>query len=85
MRSFSATWWIGINDVQNEGIFVYESSWRPITFTPKWSKDFGSHRGDCISNIDPGSGIFGSGSSEIVEWMDSSCSSYLYSICERSV
>ena len=36
----TVNWWIGVNDKQTEGSFVYESNGTPIPYTPKVRPDF---------------------------------------------
>merc|ERR1712172_414254 len=35
-------WWIGVNDIANEGQFTYNSSNQTINFNPDWYPSFGS-------------------------------------------
>ena len=88
VKSIYSYWWIGVNDVQSEGNYVYESSGQPITFTPKWRPGYGVRNTgqNCIFYHTPISG-----SSEVLEWVDFPCTSNskipvkYYSICERIV
>ena len=78
-------WWIGVNDKQTEGSFVYESNGSPISFTPKFYLGWGSKgtSKNCILYHQPFSGH----ESDIVHWVDFPCSSSSYryrSICENS-
>ena len=76
-------WWIGVNDKQTEGSYVYETTGKPILFTPKfYSSSYGS-RGtsyNCILYNPPSSWY----DSDVVHWQDYSCTSSYYSICESS-
>ena len=85
-KSTDSIWWIGVNDKQTEGSYVYESNGSPISFTPKFNRGWGS-RGtyyNCIRYNTPSSGH----ESDIVHWADLPCSSFAiskyYSICENS-
>jgi len=74
--------WIGVNDKQTEGSYVYESNGSPISFTPKFRPGYGS-RGtsyNCILYTSPSSGH----ESDIVHWVDYGCTYTYYSICENS-
>ena len=35
-------WWIGVNDIKEEGKFVFDTNGSPITFNTLWSKGHGS-------------------------------------------
>ena len=77
-------YWIGVNDKQTEGSFVYESNGSPLSFRPKFHTCCGyGARGtsdNCILYSPPSSGD----ESDIVHWLDISCTSAFYSICENS-
>ena len=65
----TVNWWIGVNDRQTEGSFVYESNGTPISYTPKFYPSFGS-RGtsrNCIL-YNPAKQ-----ESDIVNWIDFQC------------
>jgi len=84
-KATSATWWIGVNDKQTEGSYVYESNGSPISFTPKFYSGYGSHgtSANCILYAPPSSGD----ESDIVHWVDWGCTDKIlvdYSICENS-
>ena len=32
-----STWWLGVNDINEEGKFVFDSDGSPVPFTPTWS------------------------------------------------
>ena len=78
-KSFGTkNWWIGINDKQNEGRFVFESDGTPISYRPKWYSNFGS-KGTSQNYITLASGT------TTAEWLDLDGSSYdYYSICEQN-
>ena len=40
-------WWIGVNDINEEGKFVFESDGSPIPFTPTWQNKHISQP-DCV-------------------------------------
>ena len=40
-------WWIGVNDINEEGKFVFESDGSPIPFTPTWQNKHVSQP-DCV-------------------------------------
>jgi len=71
-------WWIGINDKQNEGQFVFESDGKPISYSPKWYSGYGakgtSH--NCI--------LYASEDSQTLKWIDWKCSTSHNSICEQN-
>ena len=79
----SKYFWIGVNDKETEGSYVYETTGKPILFTPKfYSSSYGS-RGtsyNCILYNPPSSWY----DSDVVHWQDYSCTSSYYSICESS-
>jgi len=81
-KAIHPNWWIGVNDKQTEGSYVYESNGLPISYTPKFRYGFGS-RGtfaNCILYRSASSGH----ESDIVHWVDYPCSYIHYSICENS-
>ena len=46
-------WWIGVNDIYEEGKFVFDIDRSPITFTPTWYSNINDQRGnakldDCV-------------------------------------
>ena len=73
-------WWIGVNDRQTEGSFVYESNGTPISFNPKFHPTFGSRgtSNNCIL-YNPAKQ-----ESDIVHWLDLKCTASWSSICENS-
>ena len=75
-------WWIGVNDRETEGSYVFESSGELIPFTPKFYWGYGS-RGtsvNCILYSPPSSGH----ASDILHWLDYACTTSEKSICENS-
>ena len=79
----SRNWWIGVNDKETEGSFVYESNGSPISYAPKFHSNGWGSRGtsnNCILYATPSSGH----ESDIVNWIDYSCTADFYSICEKS-
>ena len=40
-------WWIGVNDINEESKFVFDSDGSPIPFTPTWH-DQNSNNEDCV-------------------------------------
>ena len=78
----SGNWWIGVNDKETDRTYVYESTGKPISFTPKFYSGYGSQGTyyNCILYNTPSRGY----NSDIVHWMDYTCSSSYYSICEKS-
>jgi hypothetical protein len=83
-KSIRSNWWIGVNDKQTEGSFVYESNGSPLSYTPKFYSCCGyGSKGtskNCIIYASPSSGH----ESDIVHWADYSCTDAFYSICENS-
>jgi hypothetical protein len=81
-KASGSLWWIGVNDKQTEGSFVYESNGSPLSYTPKFYAGYGSigTSQNCIIYNPPSSGD----ESDIVHWLDISCTSAFYSICENS-
>merc|ERR1712008_245436 len=79
-KSIDNKWWIGVNDKQTEGSYVYESNGSPISYTPKFYNAYGSKgtSANCIFYIPPSS------ESDIVHWVDYPCYYIYYSICENS-
>jgi hypothetical protein len=75
-------YWIGVNDKQTEGSFVYESNGSPISFRPKFRSGYGSAgtSSNCILYATPSSWH----ESDNVYWLDMSCTGSAYSICENS-
>ena len=79
----TVNWWIGVNDRQTEGSFVYESNGTPIPYTPKFHTGWGPHKrpfNKCVllqwltnSNKD------------VVSWLDYRCANPWKSICENSI
>merc|ERR1712008_348317 len=74
-------WWIGVNDRQTEGSYVYESNGSPISFTPKFYPGYGSRgtSANCILYVSHSGHEF-----DIVNWLDYKCTDTNYSICENS-
>ena len=72
--------WIGVNDKGTDRTYVYESTGKPISFTPKFYSGYGSRgtSNNCIFYNPP------STESDIVHWVDFDCNSSYYSICENS-
>ena len=71
--------WIGVNDKRTDRTYVYESTGKPISFTPKFYSGYGS-RGtsyNCILYTPASNG-------DVVHWLDYSCTSRFHSICEKS-
>ena len=70
-------YWVGVNDIQSEGTWVYTSNGSPIQFNAPWvSSSFGSRgaSNNCVLFNNYG---------QIGKWGDYSCSTdYYYSICE---
>ena len=81
-KSISSGWWIGVNDKETEGSFVYENNGSPISYTPKFYPGWGSKgtSHNCILAYPPSSGH----ESDIVHWLDFGCTARWYSICENS-
>ena len=70
------SYWFGINDISEEGVFVYESNDEPITWT-NWASgepnNAGGHgQGDCV-RLKEG------------KWYDLGCDSIRPYVCERFV
>jgi hypothetical protein len=76
-----STYWIGVNDKQTEGSFVYESNGTPISFTPKFVIGLGSQgtHYNCILLR-----TFLYPRPDQVEWFDMSCRWLSRSICEKT-
>ena len=74
--------WIGVNDKRIDRTYVYESTGKPISFTPIFYSGYGSQGTsyNCILYRPPSSGY----NSDIVHWLDYPCSYSYYSICESS-
>jgi versican core protein len=83
-KASGSLWWIGVNDKQTEGSFVYESNGSSISFTPKFYTlhGYGSQgtSNNCIVYSPPSSGH----KSDIVHWLDYPCTRSYHSICENS-
>ena len=81
VSDFAENWyWVGVNDIQSDGTWVYTSNGSPIPFNLPWlsSLFFGS-RGtskNCILFNEP---------SSIGKWGDYSCTTEYYSICEQEI
>ena len=42
----NSVWWIGVNDINEEGKFVFDSDGSPFLFTPTWSNE--NAPADCV-------------------------------------
>ena len=84
VKAIRSNWWIGVNDKETEGSFVYESNGSPISLSPNFYPGYGSQGRsyNClVLDASPSSGH----ESDIVYWLDYDCNSpYYYSICENS-
>merc|ERR1712008_309076 len=78
--------WIGVNDKQTEGSFVYESSGMPISFTPTFYSGWGSKgtSNNCILLQWLPYNVRDLGGTQMVQWIDYTCSYSFWSICEHS-
>ena len=77
---FAKYWyWVGVNDIQSEGTWLYTSDGSPIPFSAPWGSGYGSQRTshNCIlfTNYE-----------QIGKWGDYSCTTDAYdSICEQEI
>ena len=70
-------YWVGVNDIQNEGTWVYTSDGSPIPFNAPWFSGYGS-RGASLNCV-----LFNSFT--IGKWGDYKCASDWFSICELDI
>ena len=76
-KSFSKNnYWIGINDKQNEGHFVFEGDGTNISYSPIWYSNYGT-KGKTNNCIEYASGV------TTAKWLDYTCSASRSSICEQ--
>ena len=70
-------WWVGINDEENEGQFVFESDGTSISYSPSWFNGYGTKgtSNNCI--------LFASEDGQTLDWIDWPCSYSYKSICEQ--
>ena len=87
-------WWIGVNDQQTEGSYVYESNGSPLSYTPKFYPGYRNSSYGGRGRTSYGSrgtsrncilfGRAGTPASDIVHWLEVDCTLPSYSICENS-
>ena len=70
-------YWVGVNDIQSEGTWVYTSDGSPIKFNHPWlSSSYFSTGNKCVLLNDY---------NKIGKWGAYSCTNAFYSICELEV
>ena len=71
-------YWVGVNDIQSEGTWVYTSDGTPITFSIPWKSGYGSRGARCNCIVFNNYNYIG-------KWGDYKCTKTFYSICELEI